>query len=658
MKKNILFVLLSLGMLLGSFRLEAQTPEAALKAMEEQLQRIANSDLPAFAPALYKSVQEKVRKLRRVFEKEGRLPDKTLRDAQQELEKFKTNANRTNRILSKAYQLRNAALQFNFVRAFNPALLYRAEQNYYEALKLAGEQKFDKVRMRADLAREQYQSLIRDAKAQSKRRLTGTLKGLQRAVAADLDALNANPNDPGELAGLEGVSARVNIERPGFDLDGDGIIEPPYWPPPPTPPGPLPPVAVGIEDRAANSIRLSWFDRSDNETGNRLLRSTDLLNWQAVNDTGPIPKLETFTYTDAKLQPDTRYCYMIESYNAEGARQSQMRCTFTLDGNNIPVWRLQLRVKVANIANADTENPLRIRMGDNGEHLAVENFLDYGHDDFERNSDFTYDLNIGHIRELSDITDLSIINYGEQDVIFIEEINLLVNEHEAFSRHFGITSTSALRLGLGGYRVEHADLRSNPSWQAFVSSSLTSLTFNLPPISSAGNGQFQIIIPPEQIVSRIESFVGHMLHTGSLSGSFEWGYLYGPAVEIKQINSSTIHVDLDMEATINNWPNPELDIDFDIEVAKRCNNAERKLIIELTSKNFTSNADYSWWKDILSSGVLKIADKLIDWYAENSTTPPEIEQTFEVPLPQNINCDDLNVTVDADGNLLICCFTQ
>lgn len=658
MRRAILFALFSLGCC-WSLQLEAQSPpppETALKAMEEQLQIIANSDIPDFAPATYQSYQARLRELRRVFEKEGRLPDRALRDAREELENFKGKTGRIKQVLGKAYRLRNAALQLNFVRTFNAAILYRAEQSYAEALSLVGEEKFDKARMRANAASEQYQSLIRQAQSQMQRMMAGTLNSYRAAISADLRALSTSSSDFTDLAGAEGVYLRVNRNFGVSGTDVDRLIGPTWHPPPPV--GPIPPV-IAIGDRAASSISLSLTDLSDNETGNRVLRTTDLFNWQVMADIGSIPKFETVHYTDANLRPDTRYCYTIESHNTEGARQSPFRCTYTLDGHNIGVWRLQLRVKVANLADAGTDHPLRIQMANNGEHLPVETFLDYGQDDFERNSDFTYDLNIEHIRELSDITDFTVVNHGnEQDTVLIEAIDLLVNEHEVFSRHFGITPVSALRLGLSGsYQVEHADLRSNPSWQTFVSNSLNDRAFNLPPIRFADDGQIQIQIPHDQIVSRIESFVGHLINTSSdISGSFKWGHLDGPAVEVQRISTRAIRVDLDTEATINNWPNPALDIDFDIEVAKRCEDGENKLIIDLTSKNFSSNADFALWKDLASLGVLKLTGDLLDWYALNCATPPEIKQSYDVSLPQNINCDDLNITVGAGEDLIICCF--
>jgi hypothetical protein len=117
-----------------------------------------------------------------------------------------------------------------------------------------------------------------------------------------------------------------------------------------------------------------------------------------------------------------------------------------------------------------------------------------------------------------------------------------------------------------------------------------------------------------------------------------------------------LHFDLDLEALINNWPNPALDLDFDIEVATRCDSASRKLNVDLTSKNFTSSTDFTLWKDILSLGVLPLSDKLTEWYANECTTPPQVKQSFEVKLPENFNCSDINIKVNDDAGVTVCCF--
>jgi hypothetical protein len=386
------------------------------------------------------------------------------------------------------------------------------------------------------------------------------------------------------------------------------------------------------------------------------MRTTDLLTWQAVANLAPIPKFQRVDYSDTNLQPDTRYCYAIESFNALGARRSGFTCTYTRFDDDVDIWRLQLRVNIANVANAGIDHPLIVSTGSNGQYYGVATYLDYGHDDFERNSDFIYDLNMGHIRKLSDIVDISVAGSGDDtDIALVEDLALLVNGHTVFSRHFGRTATSALRLGQ--YRVERVELHSDPLWLSYIASSRNDELFNLPHFDFSDNDllPFQIKIPPDQIVSRIESLVGHVQHAEKEVGDWiKWGHLNGPAVEIMPSGISGLHVDLDLEVTIPLSPNPALDIDFDIELTKQCTD-NNQLVVGLLSKNFTSDADFSLWKDVASAGTLKVVDKVADWLL-GEHAPLPIEQSFAVSLPSNVDCTGLVIGVDAETNLTVCCF--
>jgi hypothetical protein len=650
----------------ASLSIHAQPTDTELKTLEARLESIATTDLRDFAPEAFEAATANARALRAMFDREGRVPEVQLRETQQELSKTETAAKRTRETIGKAYGLRNAAAQLNFIRAFDPAAVYRAEKSYREALQLAAAGMYDQARRRANESADQFRTLRRAATARSKRQLSANLARYRTAIAADLAALDAP-------SGTDQVMARVRPIQPPFrsgtgPLDRATIGEPPYYPEPPDPAGPRPPIAPLIDNRAATSLHVSWFDGADNETGSRVLRTTDQETWQIATAIGPVPKFEEQSYTDTGLEPDTRYCYVIEAFSGAGARRSQMRCANTRDGNNIDVWRLQLRVKVADLANADLDDPLGVRLGT--DYPSSTTVLDYGHDDFERGSNFVYDLNLGSIAELGDITALSVFDTANsEDLILIEEISLLVNNtnEEAslsannpsvvFTRTFGATSASVLRLE-DGYHVTQAELRAHPAWQAFVAKWLSDQTFKLPPVSSAGENGIQVDIPVKQIVSRIESLVGHLIHTDAEIGDrFKWGFVHGPAVEVSRSGASVLHVDLDLEATIENWDNPELDLDFDIAMARRCTaGTPDKVTIALTSQNFTSNVDFALWKDITSLGVMKGVDKLIDWYAKDCVTPPQIEQTFEVNLPPGIDCSALQLEVQPQANVTLCCF--
>lgn len=629
-----------------------------LKALEQRLERVASSDLGDFAPDAFANIQSSLRDLRARAEKEGRVPERELRQTGLDLDKLEVLAKSTKRSMGKAYELRNASLQFNFVRASDPATLSRAEEAYGEALKLASAGKHAEAQPFANKAASQYQALIRAAKAQANELGTPTLQNVAKGVSADLRALNASSSSVAELAETEGVVARIKGDGLGLpQFDENGLLikgEGDYWPP--TPPGPLPPAGPYITDRAETSISLSWTDLSDNETGSRLIRET-AGSPNVVVELGVIPRLETRTYADANLQPNTGYCYWIETYNAEHTRRSLAACSFTRDSGEaaIKVWRLRLRVKVANIDGAGLDSPLRIAMGGDGQHIPVTTFLDYGHDDFERNSEFTYDLNIGHVRDLSDITNLGIVNVFDngQDGVYIEEISLLVNKHEIFGRRFGVTSASALRLVAGAaFQVGHAELRSHPSWQWQVTDAPKVEHF--PQIEISPDGKWQIRVPHEEIVSRVEGIVGHLLNASSkIKEKAKWGFLEGAAVEVTRNGSKSLHVDLDLEGVIPYLPSAAVDIDFDIEVTKSCDAGQ--LALGLATKNLTTSSDYTWWKDLVSHGGSHLATKVIDYLAKECINIPEIKYSFATKLPEGTDCEVIDVSVDTDGSVIICC---
>lgn len=634
---------------------------AQLNSLDARMTRLATSDLADFSPDLYNRIEEKNTTLKKEFDR-GDLNHNLMSSAMRSLDSLERNAVTAKTHLAVVYRLRNTVNQLDFVRAHSPELYYKTEKEYAEALKMASRGSIDRLRPAARQLRSQYQTLIQSGLQEMKRRRAPALRKYQANLNADLQALNSNLANGQQIEQVNGVIYRLNLGHNAWNNsslgDLDGLIEPPYLPPLPPKPGPNPPSGVGIDMVTSHSLRFSFTDVSDNETGNRILRSTDLLNWPVIAEVGVVPKFTTHAYADSNLQPETRYCYEVETYNAEGTRKSQFRCAFTNDGNNIGIWRLQLRVRVANIEDAGTDNPLRVIVHNNGSSLSTETILDYGQDDFEKNSDFTYDLNFDNIKELSSITGFQIINYGsEQDYLYIRELSLMVNGHEVFSRVFGNSSSSVLKLGYyGNFSVDHAELRNHPSWQSFIATSLVDKTFNLPPVTTGDNG-FQIEISNREIASRIEALMGTLIHT-ELKGQFKWGHISGDAVEVSQKSADAVHIDLDLEAIIDWSPNPSLDIDFDTKITKVCdNNNPQRMTIRLASENFTTDADFQWWKDVLTLGITKGVADVIDWYAEKCETPPSIERSFDVFLPTGLTCSQLDVRVDESGNLEVCCFS-
>jgi hypothetical protein len=648
-KACILFALLVA--LTGSASAQ-QSPLLRLQNLEQKF-KASQAELSDFAPALHENTAQTLAALRTTFDKEGKFPEPDYNHAKTVLEQYESAAVRTRAGLRRAHTLRQAALNNNFARNLQPDLFEKAEKDYWNAISYGENQKTAPMNQSARKAEEAYRNLLKETQATVKARITPQINQYKNALNSDLAILNGNLYDPGMAGQADGVVAR--FDRGNFDLQPglNGVFEEPtYIPPPPTPPGPTPPIAIGFNERSSNSIRMNWYDLSQNETGNRVMRTADLYTWQSVSERGVLAYHEQHFYTDRNLRAQTKYCYAIESHDAEGARRSQIRCAYTRDSIDIPIWRVQLGVRVANVENAGTNSEISVSLNDLTPNYT---YLDYGHDDFERNSSFTYDLSLKNIGYLSDISRLQLSRFGD-DQVLIRSICLMVNNGDTiFYRNFGNSGQSALNLS--GYTVSHDELRGNSYWNAFLQASQSDRFQNVPPVKLADNGQFQVEISREEIVSRIESLVGNMIHAEpDVRGKMQWGQLEGDAVEISRKSANRIGVDLDLEVPINNWPNPKLDVDFDLGITKECVD-DSTMTIRIVSSNFTSNADYALWKDIVSLGTTALTSKLVNYLAKECSDPPEIEQSIEFNLPPGVRCEDLEIFFSEEGNLVICCFS-
>jgi len=66
---------------------------------------------------------------------------------------------------------------------------------------------------------------------------------------------------------------------------------------------------------SASQINLSWTDNSSNETGFKLQRSTDGVNFSLIATVGA----NVTSYSNTRLTPSTTYYYRVYGYNASGA---------------------------------------------------------------------------------------------------------------------------------------------------------------------------------------------------------------------------------------------------------------------------------------------------------------------------------------------------
>ncbi|MEM6734584.1 MAG: fibronectin type III domain-containing protein [Bacteroidota bacterium] len=556
---------------------------------------------------------------------------------------------------------RNIVNETGFVRGQYPNEFNQLENQYDSLRVISGRLDFESLKKRIEKLGEGYKNLTDNSSKRLKRKAMDRLNFYAQQLQEDKRIIETDNADSTVLYRKANIIRRLGnnflggISGSGFDL----VDEPPYYPPPVSPSnGPKAPIVVDIVDRKVDTLKLSWIDLSTNETGNRLLRFAET-GFEEIENFGALEKFSTNDHFDTNLTPNTRYCYKIETFNDQGFNSSQTRCAYTRDTITVPVWRVQLKVVVADLKNAGTDNLMMATLKTADGVVPIPTYMDYGRDDFERNKTYEYDLNFDGIKEMADIIGFSLHSYESGDKLLVKEIALVVNHHEVFRRFFGDTSSTAFEISeFSGYNVEYEELTGYVMWQNYRDAVGLLPSFAIFPLIDEIDGQNALIIKNEQLVSRIEGLVGHMIHSDpEIEGKMKWGKLNGPAVEIKKKSINSVSVDLDMQAKVNNNFDPSLDIDFDISFSKSCIESGDETVLRLgfASSNFVSDTDSSWWQDVLSLGTSYLISKLIDWYSDNCTTPPSISRSVEVNLGDEIDCEDLELSVNDNGDLIICC---
>ena len=292
-------------------------------------------------------------------------------------------------------------------------------------------------------------------------------------------------------------------------------------------PGPL-----VITDRTFSSVSFQYRAMPD-WTSHQIQRSSLAI--------GPWSNIKSYTatsglrnYTDGSRLADMPYCYRIRATNTHGTGySSQGGCAMTTPASgtvNPDVTRLQLKVKVANVANAGTTDPIDVLLnryalpGNNrtglnyAARLPVVGSTTWV-DDFAKNKEFTYDLDITNIKKLRDISEIRLEvhnKFGEWgaslDGVCIESFDLLVNGGLAYRRTFGTTGTTCRWLddwqnnGTGifpHFSVTREQLRAAPSFANFVN----------PPraIVIGPDGTPSYTMPRAELESRVEGIIGNII---------------------------------------------------------------------------------------------------------------------------------------------------
>ncbi|MBI4892585.1 MAG: hypothetical protein HY821_18315 [Acidobacteria bacterium] len=234
-----------------------------------------------------------------------------------------------------------------------------------------------------------------------------------------------------------------------------------------------------------------------------------------------------------------------------------------------PISRVQLKLITAGVSNAGTDDNVLASLSDNN-----STYLDYGRDDFESGDVFTYDLSLEGIQTMSDIKRLRISKSGTNGWC-IRSLTLFVNGKALYSTDFGLSGRWLDNNNGLDYRILYLD-------EAEIKRSLSTWGSPMP--------AQQTSISRSELESRIESMVGDYIAGNDLS----WGKIYGRAVEVSPASLSTVHVDLDLILRQALLPDPEVDVDFDIEF--QCINNK----LAMATKNVKAKVDYPLWFDILT----------------------------------------------------------
>ena len=388
---------------------------------------------------------------------------------------------------------------------------------------------------------------------------------------------------------------------------------------------------VILTARTSTTIALQWSDISAVELGYEFQKQDAGGAWETINSWG-IQNGGTMEHSDTDLNPDTRYCYRVVAHNAVGSRHFE-RCVYTTDGDSHGVWRAQVYLRTADVEYAGTDDAVKIALNEprttpGGNYT----WMDYSHDDRERGDEFTYDLNLEEVSELSDVNRIYISKTGSNGWC-IEELALLVNGQEVYNEDFGSSTCQWLDNEDGNvnyYQIPHSVLRAHRLWTDYE------------------QPQAPFSIDSEELVSRLESIVGDAIHD---INEVSWGKLYGSDyIEVGKVNENTIHVNLDFEGDGDIWDlidlDAEVDIDFDLQLSIACNDDD-EVELSIETQNFDSSVDFDFWEEILTIGIINFWEDNVEDSIEKAWTPIAKNLSFE----SGDLCEDgYTPTVEVEGD--------
>jgi hypothetical protein len=400
-----------------------------------------------------------------------------------------------------------------------------------------------------------------------------------------------------------------------------------------------------------SDVVIEWIDYSPQDASTIIERQTEGGAWSTIS-TINMPLDGQQSFTDRGLSPDTQYCYRVTPRSAGGVQATTSpQCVVTQVAGDQGVWRVQLRVRIADVANAGTDRWVAVSLNPNptdGIPGGSWTGINYPIDDLERKSDFTYDLSQTGIATLHDITQIGIgTNYWD-DAFCLRDIQLIVNGAVAFQRVWGNTNSTCKWIA-GSTNplfvlIPKSELRASPFFAGFRS-----------PMPN-------LLVGKDEIVSRLESMIGSLFWGRN---DVEWrDPSDGPAVEISQHDGQSLHVKLHLVGVQDNLPDPDVEVSFDVRVEfRQLFGGGYELVFSPANSNVS--VDFDWWVEVLSAlldpicvptvAIAEGRDPFFDCITSfEDHIASELEKGFSFPsqrvqfaLPQGCNIPAVRVTADA-----------
>lgn len=222
----------------------------------------------------------------------------------------------------------------------------------------------------------------------------------------------------------------------------------------------------------------------------------------------------------------------------------------------MPVYRIQLRITTAN--NNGTDDRVWVQLTDSNQKFFLAKPVN-----FKPGTMRVYDIINAEIKKLKDIRFIKFGMQGNDGACFTK-VELLINNSN--TPLYATQDVSTGGTCFDNYNsnvsknlvISYNNLRNHPNWNY----STTRKDIWRPPLK----------ITKGWIVSLVEASIGNQmirdggdLCWGSVGGVLENKTLFGAAVEASFKNSQTLSFDLDLEEVLSLRPNPETDIDFEID---------------------------------------------------------------------------------------------